>query len=77
MAYKTIGTVSSNVSKVPTSKLERSLGPLATSLLPSAVPQARKASLARFLDKQKERVMCSSPYLLGNKSNEGSAESNA
>ncbi|KAK9052208.1 hypothetical protein SSX86_028836 [Deinandra increscens subsp. villosa] len=28
----------------------------------SAIPQARKASLARFLEKRKERVMASAPY---------------
>ncbi|XP_010687230.1 protein TIFY 6B isoform X2 [Beta vulgaris subsp. vulgaris] len=30
----------------------------------SAVPQARKASLARFLEKRKERVTASSPYVV-------------
>ncbi|KAI7736511.1 hypothetical protein M8C21_003511 [Ambrosia artemisiifolia] len=30
----------------------------------SAIPQARKASLARFLEKRKERVMASAPYSL-------------
>ncbi|XP_024994316.1 protein TIFY 6B-like isoform X2 [Cynara cardunculus var. scolymus] len=34
----------------------------------SAVPQARKASLARFLEKRKERVMASVPYRLGKNS---------
>ncbi|KAF5778637.1 putative transcription factor TIFY family [Helianthus annuus] len=31
----------------------------------SAIPQARQASLARFLEKRKERVMASAPYSLG------------
>lgn len=31
-------------------------------VMQSAVPQARKASLARFLEKRKERVMASAPY---------------
>ncbi|XP_076924632.1 protein TIFY 7-like [Bidens hawaiensis] len=31
-------------------------------VIKSAVPQARKASLARFLEKRKERVMSSAPY---------------
>ncbi|XP_076921672.1 protein TIFY 7-like [Bidens hawaiensis] len=31
-------------------------------VMKSAVPQARKASLARFLEKRKERVMSSAPY---------------
>lgn len=69
--YKTIAISTS------TSKMETSLGPSPTSILPSAVPQARKASLARFLEKRKERVMSSSPYLLGNKPGEGIAESGA
>ncbi|KAK4400081.1 protein TIFY 7 [Sesamum angolense] len=30
----------------------------------SAVPQSRKASLARFLEKRKERVMSAAPYNL-------------
>ncbi|XP_019446225.1 PREDICTED: protein TIFY 6B-like isoform X1 [Lupinus angustifolius] len=33
-----------------------------TTMLTSAVPQARKASLARFLEKRKERVMSAAPY---------------
>ncbi|KAE9613897.1 putative transcription factor TIFY family [Lupinus albus] len=33
-----------------------------TTMLTSAVPQARKASLARFLEKRKERVMNAAPY---------------
>lgn len=34
----------------------------ATTMMQSAVPQARKASLARFLEKRKERTMSSAPY---------------
>ncbi|GJM98851.1 hypothetical protein PR202_ga15897 [Eleusine coracana subsp. coracana] len=30
--------------------------------MPRAVPQARKASLARFLEKRKERVTTAAPY---------------
>ncbi|KAL8157606.1 protein TIFY 7-like [Apium graveolens] len=33
-----------------------------TTMTQSAVPQARKASLARFLEKRKERMMSSAPY---------------
>ncbi|KAL9330240.1 hypothetical protein ACSQ67_005243 [Phaseolus vulgaris] len=40
----------------------------ATAMLTSAVPQARKASLARFLEKRKERVMSAAPYTLNKKS---------
>ncbi|KAH7287817.1 hypothetical protein KP509_32G076300 [Ceratopteris richardii] len=32
--------------------------------VPSALPQARKASLARFLEKRRERVLSKSPYSL-------------
>jgi jasmonate ZIM domain-containing protein len=34
----------------------------AAAIMPRAVPQARKASLARFLEKRKERVSCTAPY---------------
>uniref|UniRef100_A0A7N0V728 Protein TIFY n=1 Tax=Kalanchoe fedtschenkoi TaxID=63787 RepID=A0A7N0V728_KALFE len=37
------------------------------SVIPGAVPQARKASLARFLEKRKERVMSAHPYLVEQK----------
>jgi jasmonate ZIM domain-containing protein len=37
-----------------------------------AVPQARKASLARFLEKRKERVMSTSPYNVSKISPDGS-----
>ncbi|XP_062159495.1 protein TIFY 6B isoform X2 [Alnus glutinosa] len=41
----------------------------ATTLIPTvALPQARKASLARFLEKRKERVMYTSPYNVSQKS---------
>ncbi|XP_059455438.1 protein TIFY 6B isoform X3 [Corylus avellana] len=41
----------------------------ATTLIPTvALPQARKASLARFLEKRKERVMLTSPYNVSQKS---------
>lgn len=40
----------------------------ATTMVPSAIPQARKASLARFLEKRKERVMSTAPYNLNKKS---------
>ncbi|WOG89028.1 hypothetical protein DCAR_0208264 [Daucus carota subsp. sativus] len=39
----------------------------ATTMMQSAVPQARKASLARFLEKRKERTMSSAPYNTLNK----------
>ncbi|KAI3729285.1 hypothetical protein L6452_17938 [Arctium lappa] len=43
----------------------------------SAVPQARKASLARFLEKRKERVMASVPYRLNKNSISSAANSTA
>ncbi|XP_024987512.1 protein TIFY 7-like [Cynara cardunculus var. scolymus] len=43
-------------------------------MIQSAVPQMRGASLARFLEKRKERVMASAPYNLG-KSSFGKPES--
>lgn len=40
----------------------------ATNMVPAvALPQARKASLARFLEKRKERVMITSPYCIEKK----------
>lgn len=42
------------------------------SILPRAVPQARKASLARFLEKRKERVTNAMPYTCEKKSPENS-----
>lgn len=60
-------------SKVDSPALVTSLGPLsATTMVPSAVPQFRKASLARFLEKRKERAMNSAPYNLSKKSPERS-----
>ncbi|OMO99792.1 Tify [Corchorus olitorius] len=67
MVCKTTGTPASPVSKVEPQKVVNTVGSVsATSMIPS-VPQARKASLARFLEKRKERVMSAAPYSLGNK----------
>jgi jasmonate ZIM domain-containing protein len=48
-------------------------------VMQSAVPQARKASLARFLEKRKERVMASAPYNVSKDSiaNGGASSMNA
>ncbi|WOH15601.1 hypothetical protein DCAR_0935143 [Daucus carota subsp. sativus] len=46
-----------------------------TPMTHSAVPQARKASLARFLEKRKERTMSSAPYNNLSKKTEGSSRS--
>ncbi|KAL6963016.1 hypothetical protein U1Q18_037981 [Sarracenia purpurea var. burkii] len=45
------------------SNVVTTIRPVSATPIPSAVPQARKASLARFLEKRKERVMSSSPYV--------------
>ncbi|CAB4265215.1 unnamed protein product [Prunus armeniaca] len=68
MAPRTTGHPTSPVSKMEPPKIVNAVGSVAaTSLIPSAVPQARKASLARFLEKRKERVMISAPYNLSKK----------
>ncbi|XP_027360103.1 protein TIFY 6B-like isoform X5 [Abrus precatorius] len=59
LAAKSSGAPTTSISKVETPKVVN-----ATAMLPSAVPQARKASLARFLEKRKERVMNAAPYNL-------------
>uniref|UniRef100_A0A5B7BU60 Protein TIFY n=1 Tax=Davidia involucrata TaxID=16924 RepID=A0A5B7BU60_DAVIN len=61
-AVKSTGTLASPSNKSEPSKAVSSLGSVPATLIPSAVPQARKASLARFLEKRKERVMSASPY---------------
>ncbi|XP_029128293.1 protein TIFY 6B isoform X1 [Cajanus cajan] len=65
LAAKTTGVPTTPVSNVEPPKVVS-----ATTMLTSAVPQARKASLARFLEKRKERVMNAAPYNLNNKSEE-------
>ncbi|XP_009351537.1 protein TIFY 6A isoform X2 [Pyrus x bretschneideri] len=58
----------------PTSPVNKMEAP---SIVPSDVPQARKASLARFLEKRKERVMSAAPYNFDKKSPEyGTPKSN-
>ncbi|CAK9172253.1 unnamed protein product [Ilex paraguariensis] len=78
MTGKTVGVTATPVSKVDSPNIATPLGPVAsTTIMPSAVPQARKASLARFLEKRKERAMSSAPYSLSNKSPEcGTPDSN-
>lgn len=72
MAAKTAGTPST-----PVTNTEIMTTPPPTSMMPSAVPQARKASLARFLEKRKERMMNAAPYNLCKSSSECTAvESN-
>ncbi|XP_058724455.1 protein TIFY 6B-like isoform X2 [Vicia villosa] len=56
-------TPTTSASKVETPKVVN-----ATTMFSSAIPQARKASLARFLEKRKERVMSAAPYNINKKS---------
>ncbi|KAL7260274.1 hypothetical protein ACSBR1_006028 [Camellia fascicularis] len=60
------------VSTTPLSKIDPpKIGPLAANtMVPSAIPQSRKASLARFLEKRKERALNSAPYNISVKSPE-------
>ncbi|KAL7240191.1 hypothetical protein ACSBR2_005959 [Camellia fascicularis] len=60
------------VSTTPLSKIDPpKIGPLAANtMVPSAIPQSRKASLARFLEKRKERALNSAPYNVSVKSSE-------
>ncbi|KAF9671287.1 hypothetical protein SADUNF_Sadunf12G0031700 [Salix dunnii] len=61
----------SSVKQTDTPKPVNSPGATSATLVPAvAVPQARKASLARFLEKRKERVMQTSPYNVSKKSPE-------
>ncbi|CAA2956290.1 Hypothetical predicted protein [Olea europaea subsp. europaea] len=58
-----LGFSTNLVSKVEPPRMLTSLESIAaTAIISSAVPQARKASLARFLEKRKERAMNSAPY---------------
>lgn len=72
------GPKSAGVSTAPLNRQEPSnavvsMGPVAAKpMMPSAVPQFRKASLARFLEKRKERAMNMAPYSLGMKSQHSS-----
>ncbi|XP_041011920.1 protein TIFY 6B-like isoform X3 [Juglans microcarpa x Juglans regia] len=62
MAAKANG-VPNAISKVEPQNISNVVGSVAvTPMFPSAVPQARKASLARFLEKRKERAMNAAPY---------------
>lgn len=59
---KSIGVLPSPSLKAEPSNVASPIGSFPATLVPSAVPQARKASLARFLEKRKERVISASPY---------------
>ncbi|GMI99498.1 JASMONATE-INSENSITIVE 3, jasmonate-zim-domain protein 3 [Hibiscus trionum] len=63
-----IGALASTSSQPEPPKSVDSVGSAATTRIPTDVPQARKASLARFLEKRKERASNTSPYDIGQKS---------
>ncbi|XWS60838.1 hypothetical protein CRYUN_Cryun07bG0071600 [Craigia yunnanensis] len=64
-----IGALASTNNQRKTPILVNSVGSAWTTLIPAvAVPQARKASLAQFLEKRKERVTNTSPYSISKKS---------
>ncbi|KAI7749956.1 hypothetical protein M8C21_017171 [Ambrosia artemisiifolia] len=70
--------VKGSVAPVSKADTPRAIGSL-EQVMQSAVPQARKASLARFLEKRKERAMSSAPYNATKDSmvNGGSSSTNA
>ncbi|XP_078429463.1 protein TIFY 7-like isoform X2 [Wolffia australiana] len=47
---------------LPGSSAQRSSSPISSATTNQAIPQARKASLARFLERRKERVRSLAPY---------------
>lgn len=63
-------------SRGPHNQNERVMSSLGQAMQ-SAVPQARKASLARFLEKRKERVMASFPYSLSKNNVDYASSSNS
>ncbi|BBH04195.1 jasmonate-zim-domain protein 3 [Prunus dulcis] len=68
---KPVGTSASPIDHSEASKVVSSVGSAMTNLIPAVpVPQARKASLARFFEKRKERMMTTLPYNVSKKSPE-------
>ncbi|PON60714.1 Jasmonate-zim domain protein [Trema orientale] len=66
---KTVGASASSSNHSEPPKVVSTVGSATTTVIPAvAVPQARKASLARFLEKRKERVISTSPYNIAKKS---------
>ncbi|GMJ06635.1 JASMONATE-INSENSITIVE 3, jasmonate-zim-domain protein 3 [Hibiscus trionum] len=64
-----IGVLASTSNQPEPPKSVNSVGSAVTNRIPTvAVPQARKASLARFLEKRKERASNTSPYSISLKS---------
>ncbi|XP_038688402.1 protein TIFY 6B-like isoform X2 [Tripterygium wilfordii] len=70
-AAKPVSGLTSPRNQTEPPKVVSSAGPVGATLVPRvAVPQSRKASLARFLEKRKERVMTTLPYNVNKKSPE-------
>ncbi|XP_030541154.1 protein TIFY 6B-like isoform X2 [Rhodamnia argentea] len=66
---KSVGAYDSSIRRHETPKAITSVAPARPTIFPAvALPLARKASLARFLEKRKERAMCMSPYAPGKRS---------
>ncbi|XP_038718817.1 protein TIFY 6B-like isoform X2 [Tripterygium wilfordii] len=66
---KITGVATPPVSVLERPKALKAMGSVpATTMIASAVPQFRKASLARFLEKRKERVLNTAPYKFASKS---------
>ncbi|XP_031271729.1 protein TIFY 6B-like isoform X3 [Pistacia vera] len=82
MATKTTGVATTPICKLELSNGVNGMGSVAsTSVIPSghsnfyaAIPQARKASLALFLEKRKQRSMNVAPYTTHKKIPEGSTQ---
>ncbi|KAI9174266.1 hypothetical protein LWI28_014806 [Acer negundo] len=69
-----IGVLASSNNQPEPAKAVSSVGAPPPTLIPAgAVPQARKASLARFLEKRKERVTTTAPYNVSKKSPDNSS----
>ncbi|XVE74661.1 hypothetical protein DITRI_Ditri12bG0035000 [Diplodiscus trichospermus] len=68
MVCKTTGAPTTPISKVEPPKLVNTIGSVSAAGMMPSVPQARKASLARFLEKRKERISSAAPYNLCKKS---------
>ncbi|KAK2664565.1 hypothetical protein Ddye_003139 [Dipteronia dyeriana] len=67
------GVLASSNSQPEPSKAVTSIGAPPILIPAGAVPQARKASLARFLEKRKERVSTTAPYNVSKKSPDNSS----
>ncbi|CAL9126553.1 unnamed protein product [Musa acuminata var. zebrina] len=63
VSAKVAGTLSPSTQQGPPRTSSAAVGSITSAaIMPRAVPQARKASLARFLEKRKERVNDAMPY---------------